>query len=97
MVRSICRLEKLVFGNPSDIINNLLKSDKSEKVKDDKIKDESVEASKTTVDNSKDSEKDSEDSEVESDQNISILNRSDDTKPKEKEAAWVDEDDYNYT
>jgi len=95
MVRSICRLEKLVFGNPSDIINNL--SDKSERVKDGKTKDESVEVSKTTVDNSQDSGKDSEDSEVESDQNISILNRSDDTKPKEKEAAWVDEDDYNYT
>lgn len=96
MVRLICRLEKIVFGNPSDIIDNLL-NDKSEKVKDEKTKDDSVEVSKTIVDNSKDSGKDSEDSEVESDQDISVLNCSDDTRPKEKEPAWIDEDDYNYT
>ncbi|XP_071553451.1 U3 small nucleolar RNA-associated protein 18 homolog [Temnothorax nylanderi] len=86
------RLEKIVFGDPSDIINNLL--NKSET----KAKDEAVDVSETVVDDSKDNKKDSEDSEVgevESDQDISVSSRNDDSK--EKKAAWIDEDDYNYT
>lgn len=70
MVYFICRLEKIVFGDTSDIINNLL-VDKS----DIKITDETVDE---TVD----------DEDVIDDNN---------TKPEEKKAAWIDEDDYNYT
>lgn len=98
MLRSICRLEKIVFGDPSDIINNLL-DDKSET----KINVESTDVCEKIVCENKDDEKDSEDSENsednknELDQDISILNQSNDIKPEEKKAAWIDEDDYNYT
>ncbi|KYM94783.1 PREDICTED: U3 small nucleolar RNA-associated protein 18 homolog [Cyphomyrmex costatus] len=87
------RLEKIVFGNPSDIINNLL-DDKSKT----KIKDEHVDVCETIKDN-KDDGINSEDSENDSDQNISILNYSNDTHTKleKKEPAWIDEDDYSYT
>lgn len=92
MARSICRLEKIVFGDPSDIINNLLE-DKSEA----KVKDESVDVSETIAGDNENSEEDSVDDEAESDQDVSVSNRSDDTRPEEKKVAWVDEDDYNYT
>lgn len=64
--------------------------------KSEEAKDESVDVSETT-DKNEDDEKDSEDSEAESDQKVSGLSRSDDAKPKEKRAAWVDEDDHHYT
>lgn len=92
MARSICRLEKIIFGDPSDIINNLLE-DKSEA----KVKDESVDVSETIAGDNENSEEDSVDDEAESDQDVSVSNRSDDTRPEEKKVAWVDEDDYNYT
>lgn len=97
MVCPICRLEKIVFGDTSDIINNLL-DDKSET----KIEDESVDLCEKIVekDNEEDDEKDdkdSKDSEDESDQDVSILNHNDSRKLEKKKVAWIDEDDNNYT
>lgn len=93
MVCSFCRLEKIVFGNPSDIINNL-SDDKSET----KIKDKPVDICTTIINNSKDEDiEDNEDNEDESDQDVSVLYHSDDTEQKKKKPAWIDEDDYNYT
>ncbi|XP_018375266.1 PREDICTED: U3 small nucleolar RNA-associated protein 18 homolog [Trachymyrmex cornetzi] len=83
------RLEKIVFGNPSDIINNLLDDKSKTKTKDDvceKIRDDNM-----------DDNMNSKDSEDESDQNISILNHSNNTKKEKKKLAWIDEDDYIYT
>ncbi|KYM83299.1 U3 small nucleolar RNA-associated protein 18 like protein [Atta colombica] len=83
------RLEKIVFGNPSDIINNLL---------DDKFKTKTKDDVCEKVDNM-DDEMNNEDNKNEniSDQNISILNHSNNTKKEKKEPAWIDEDDYIYT
>ncbi|XP_011049744.1 PREDICTED: U3 small nucleolar RNA-associated protein 18 homolog isoform X1 [Acromyrmex echinatior] len=83
------RLEKIVFGNPSDIINNLLDDKSKTKTKDDiceKVRNDNM-----------DDEMNSEDSEDESDQNISILNHSNNTKKEKKKPAWIDEDDYIHT
>jgi len=46
-----------------------------------------------------DDEMNSEDNKDEniSDQNISILNHSNNTKKEKKKPAWIDEDDYIYT
>lgn len=93
MVCLICRLEKIVFGDTSDIVHNLL-NDKSET----KINDESVDVIEEIVDKNDEKDKeDSKDSEDESDHDTSILSSSDDSKSKKKKAAWIDEDDYNYT
>ncbi|KYQ56434.1 U3 small nucleolar RNA-associated protein 18 like protein [Trachymyrmex zeteki] len=86
------RLEKIVFGKPSDIINNLL-DDKSEM----KTKDEHVDVCEKIRDDNKDDKMNNEDREDESDQNISILNHGNNTKTEEKKPAWIDEDDYIYT
>lgn len=87
------RLEKIVFGDTSDIVHNLL-NDKSET----KINDESVDVIEEIVDKNDEKDKeDSKDSEDESDHDTSILSSSDDSKSKKKKAAWIDEDDYNYT
>jgi len=88
----ICRLEKIVFGDPSDIINNLL-DDKSEV----KIKDDSIDVCEKIIDDNKDDEKNNEDNKNESNEDISVLSYSKNTNPEEKEPAWIDEDDYNYT
>ncbi|XP_036144804.1 U3 small nucleolar RNA-associated protein 18 homolog isoform X2 [Monomorium pharaonis] len=88
------RLEKIVFGDTSDIINNLL-DDKSETQLKDNLCEKIVDK-----DDDKDNEKDiedSKDSEDESKKDVSILNRSDDMKQEGKKVAWIDEDDYNYT
>lgn len=71
-------------------MDNLL-DDKSEKAKD-----ETVDGSETT-DGNEDDERETEDSEARSDRDVSVSSRSDDARPKEKRAAWVDEDDYHYT
>lgn len=92
MIYSIYRLEKIVFGKPSDIINNLL-DDKSEM----KTKDEHVDVCEKIRDDNKDDKMNNEDREDESDQNISILNHGNNTKTEEKKPAWIDEDDYIYT
>lgn len=92
MIRSIFRLERIVFGDPSDIINNLL-DDKS----GTKAEDKSVDSDTTVENDEKDSEDSEDNNEAESNQSISVLNCSDDTRSKEKKAAWVDEDDYHYT
>lgn len=57
-------------------------------------KDESVDVPETTDGND---EREIEDSETESGRDVSALSHSYDSKPKEKKAAWIDEDDYHYT
>ena len=70
-------------------INNLLDGKSKTKTKDDVCE---------KVDNM-DDEMNNEDNKNEniSDQNISILNHSNNTKKEKKKPAWIDEDDYIYT
>lgn len=91
MIYLICRLEKIVFGDTSDIVNNLL-DDKS----DIKIKDGTVYEKAIDDNNDNEDSEDNKDNE-ELDHDISILNHSNNTKSEERKAAWIDEDDYNYT
>lgn len=79
----ICRLEKVVFGDPSDVVNNLL---------DDQSVTKIINVSVDT-----ENQKVIEDHENNSDQDISVLNDGEDTKLEEKKAVWIDDDDYNYT
>lgn len=78
----ICRLEKIVFGDPSDVINNLLDDQSMTK-----IINEPVDIKNQKVIDDKNN----------SDQDTLILNNVEDAKPEEKKAVWVDDDDYNYT
>ena len=73
----------MVFGDPSDVINHLLTDDQFATI-------ESVDTENQNV------MKDDKDT---SDQDILVLNSSNDDAEKleEKKAAWVDDDDYNYT
>ncbi|XP_029176307.1 U3 small nucleolar RNA-associated protein 18 homolog [Nylanderia fulva] len=76
------RLEKIVFGDPSDVINNLLDEQSVTEVLNEPIDTDNQKVIKD---------------ENNSDQDILAFNNGESVKLKEKTAAWIDDDDYNYT
>jgi hypothetical protein len=77
---NIYRLERAVFGDPSDIINNL-----SDNESDTHVKVENKSANEEAIHEDKDEIK------IEEDHLSNIIDRTD-----EKKAAWIDEDDVTY-
>lgn len=77
------RLEKVVFGDASDVINNLLDDQSVTKVINEPVNAENGIVIGDDEDNS--------------DQDTLVLNNEDDAKLEEKKAVWIDDDDYNYT
>ncbi|XP_072747783.1 U3 small nucleolar RNA-associated protein 18 homolog [Anoplolepis gracilipes] len=76
------RLEKVVFGDPSDVINNLLDDQSITKVKSEPIDTENQKVI---------------DDEDKTNQDTLILNNEKNAKLEEKKTVWIDDDDYNYT
>ncbi|KAH0947263.1 hypothetical protein HN011_011024 [Eciton burchellii] len=75
------RLERAVFGDPSDIINNLSdnESDTHVKVENKSVNEEAIHEDKDEI-------------KIEEDDLSNIIDRTD-----EKKAAWIDEDDVTYS
>ncbi|KAL0103476.1 hypothetical protein PUN28_017613 [Cardiocondyla obscurior] len=92
------KLENIVFGDPNDIIDNLL-NDKSETKEGDESVDisEEVDANEDNKSTRKEDSENDDENEVKSDEDISVLSQSSDARPEEKKAAWIDKDDYEYT
>lgn len=76
------RLEKMVFGDPSDVINNFLDDQSATRVINESVDTENEKVIKD---------------ENNSDQDMLVLNKGENAKLKEKTAVWIDDDDYNYT
>jgi len=73
-------LERVIFGNPSDIINNL-----SDNESDTHIEVKNKSADEEAIHNDKNEIK------IEKDDLSSIIDKTD-----QKKAAWIDEDDVTY-
>ena len=86
----IYRLEKIIFGEPSDIIDNLNRSDKATTEEVDKSVDIDNEKGTDDISN-QDSDQGKSDCEP------SNVSEDEDAKSEGKKAAWQDDDDCNYT
>lgn len=75
-------MERIVFGDPSDIINNLSDSESPTEAKDELVDNTKA------VDNNQD--------EIESEDDVIVVNdKTDETG--QRRTAWVDDDDVTYT
>lgn len=81
----IYRLESIVFGEPNNFINNLLKKEPMTETKDnepnDNYHEKLISNKKVNLDHD----------------NSSTIDDTEDANLKEKKAVWKDDDDYNYT